>query len=413
MNIYIDCSRVYLFGGNHGIPRVVRNIVNNAINLKEYNITPVVLSFGKFRKIKRIPFRSERVLMLIKKIRSILFNSNNNINQSNSKDYITNKIYNMFSMAVILNKTVEIKKGDTLILLDRLLLTQFSDLLRSFKNKGVKIVSLQHDLIPLRYKQFCLQKDFESFSKYIKNSVQLSDSLITISNFVKDDLEKYIKEERNVLDINKNIKISSYRHGYDIDNVKTKIETNSKFRNVFAVPTYIIVSTIEPRKNHKYLLDAFDIIWNQGIRVNLLIIGKIGWMVDKIITRIKNHQQFGKQLFMINNMSDTELLYCYKNAKALITPSITEGFGLPIIEALSQKTPVLASDIPVFREVGKDFCSYFDISDYNNLAQLIMRWERDYQEPIHRNINEFKWPTWKESAEDFIEKVVSLSKHEK
>ena len=112
---------------------------------------------------------------------------------------------------------------------------------------------------------------------------------------------------------------------------------------------------------------------------------------------------------MINNMPDSELLYCYKNAKALVTPSVTEGFGLPIIEALSQKTPVLASDIPVFREVGGDFCTYFDLSDHANLAQIIINWEKSGQKPSCRDINEFNWPTWKESTEEFIGKIIALN----
>lgn len=411
MNIYIDCSRVYVFGGNYGIPRVVRNIINNTVNIKTYKVTPIIFSFGKIKKINRVPLRSEKILYLSKKIRALFTNINSKSILSDSKNIKTDSliIYNLLTLITIFNKTIKIEKGDIFVTLDNFAMLAFPEYLMSIKNKGVIIASLQHDLITLRYSQLYPPEDVVRFTKHLENSLKLSDICITVSDYVKNDLENYIKEKAVILDINKNIKISSYRHGYDIDNVKTETNTNGNLRNIFTVPTYIIVSTIEPRKNHKYLLDAFDIIWNQGIRVNLLIIGKIGWMVDQIITRIKNHEQFGKQLFMINNMSDTELLYCYKNAKALITPSITEGFGLPIIEALSQKTPVLASDIPVFKEVGKDFCSYFDISDPNNLAQLIIRWERDHREPNHRKINEFEWPTWRESAEELINKIIYLN----
>jgi len=209
-------------------------------------------------------------------------------------------------------------------------------------------------------------------------------------------------------DNKKDIVFDSFKLGFNLDNISSKIIRSDRLKTIFTKPTYIIVSTIEPRKNHSYLLDAFEKIWNSNIKINLLIIGKIGWMVDGLIKRIQDHEQFNKQLFMINNMSDAELLYCYKNAKALITPSVTEGFGLPIIEALSQKTPVLASDIPVFHEVGGGFCTYFDLSDPTNLTQIIINWEMNGQKPVSRDINEFTWPTWEESAKEFIEKVIAL-----
>jgi alpha-1,2-rhamnosyltransferase len=140
------------------------------------------------------------------------------------------------------------------------------------------------------------------------------------------------------------------------------------------------------------------------------VIGVIGWNCSSIIKRLHNHEQLGKKLFVFHDINDIELLFIYKQAKALITASIMEGFGLPIIESLSRRCPVLASDIPVYREVGGDFCSYFDLEDSSSLADIIIKWEKTGQEPPHRNLNEFKWPTWKESTEELLKKIIDLNK---
>ncbi len=412
MTIYIDCSRVYVFGGNHGIPRVVRNLVNNLTNSNGYKIIPVVMSFGNFRPIKNIPFRSERILIFLKKIKSLIryqkftFSS---LNKNRIKKG-SSIIYDLFTINLLCKKRIDPKPGDIFVTLDNFLMSVFPEHINKLKGLGLKIGSMQHDLIPVRFGQFYPTEDIISFKSHLENSLRLSDICITVSDYVKSDLERYINENiNNIKDINKNIKIDSYKHGYNIFTSKQDVQTpNTTLNQIFLKPTYIIVSTIEPRKNHSYLLDAFEKIWGSNIKANLLIIGKIGWMVDDLIKRIKEHKQYGKQLFMMNNVSDSELLYCYKNAKALITPSVTEGFGLPIIEALSQKTPVLASDIPVFREVGGDFCSYFSLSSPEQLAKIIIDWEKNGVKPNFRNINEFSWPTWKESTNDFIDKVISL-----
>jgi alpha-1,2-rhamnosyltransferase len=169
------------------------------------------------------------------------------------------------------------------------------------------------------------------------------------------------------------------------------------------------VGTIEVRKNHQYLLDAFDLVWQQCPDAVLCIIGKIGWLSEHVIDRIKNHPLYKKNLFMFNNVSDFELDYYYKHSKALIWPSLAEGFGLPIIEALNQGLPVLASDISINRETGKDFCTYFDIHDPASLAKMIINIEKTGKMPQVRNNKEYKLITWEDSCRELFNQVQALS----
>ena len=111
---------------------------------------------------------------------------------------------------------------------------------------------------------------------------------------------------------------------------------------------------------------------------------------------------------MFNNLSDTELDYCYKNSKALVNPSLVEGFGLPLVEALHKGLPVLASDIPVFREVGEDFCTYFDLDSPNSLADIIIKIEKENKMPEVRKPQTYELTTWEESCRDLLTKATDL-----
>ncbi|MEM8119924.1 glycosyltransferase, partial [Morganella morganii] len=99
-------------------------------------------------------------------------------------------------------------------------------------------------------------------------------------------------------------------------------------------PVFLMVSTIEPRKNHGYLLDAFERAWAQGSQARLCIAGRIGWKCEALVERVRQHPELNKRLFMFNDLSDKSLEYAYSHAASLVFPSYVEGFGLPLVEAM-------------------------------------------------------------------------------
>jgi alpha-1,2-rhamnosyltransferase len=168
---------------------------------------------------------------------------------------------------------------------------------------------------------------------------------------------------------------------------------------------YLTVGTLEPRKNHKYLLDAFDLLWKQGEKVHLYIIGKVGWKCEDLLERIESHAEYGRRLMFYDNANDAELVACYKAAKAVVFASHVEGFGLPLVEAWQQGTPVYASDIPVFREIGGQDTSFFDLDDPASLAAII-RADQDNEPTVNS-----EWINWKQSAQqlyDAADRIASI-----
>src|SRR5690606_5090572 len=124
--------------------------------------------------------------------------------------------------------------------------------------------------------------------------------------------------------------------------------------------TFLMVGTIESRKGYDQVLDAFDQLWGEGSVERLVIVGRQGWLVDDLVQRILQHPENGHRLFWLSDVSDEALVKLYERTDALIMASEAEGFGLPLIEAAKHGIPLIARDLPVFREVAGEGALYFD-----------------------------------------------------
>ena len=298
---------------------------------------------------------------------------------------------------------MEFSQNDILLFLDATWLNSEYKFYESLKNRyGIKIVATIYDLIPINQSQFCSVDLTLTLKDWFEKSINLVDAYIGISKFVQKECYEYIKNS-----LNSDVLESKFDYFYLGANLKdfdlSKADIRDDFKELFKTKNvFITVSTIEPRKNHKYIVDSFDKLWEKGVDVRYVIIGKVGWEVDDFISRVKNHKEYNSRLFLLENIDDEHLLYAYKNSKALIFASFIEGFGLPIIESLHNKLQVLASDIDVHREIGRDFVSYFNLNDINSLIKLIE------DDNFNKNIDDFKWISWEESAKDLVEKVLKV-----
>ena len=121
--------------------------------------------------------------------------------------------------------------------------------------------------------------------------------------------------------------------------------------------------------------------------------------IPKITNTIRHHPQLGKRLFWLEGISDEYLEKIYAASTCLIAASEGEGFGLPLIEAAQHRLPIIARDIPVFREVAGEHAHYFSGMEPSNLAVAIKRWIELYRSGEHPRSDDMPWLTWKESTE--------------
>jgi glycosyltransferase involved in cell wall biosynthesis len=133
-------------------------------------------------------------------------------------------------------------------------------------------------------------------------------------------------------------------------------------------------------------------------------------MTENTMRRIHEHPQFNKKLLLIEGFTDAEINLCYAAATGLIAASIAEGFGLPIVEASLHEVPVLASDIPVFREVGGDGAIYFSLNGCEELAARIIQLSGTAASERKAMASRVKVNTWRESARRLVE-IVLEGKH--
>jgi alpha-1,2-rhamnosyltransferase len=268
-----------------------------------------------------------------------------------------------------------------------------------------------YDLVPVLLPEMCVPELVASFENWMEHAVRQAGFFVCISKAVAEECRRHLELRFPGLR-HQQVVYGSIRLGAELDLAPSGNAIRTPVRGLFEAPgrpgPYLVVGTIEPRKNHWYLLDAFDSAWTQDPDASLCIVGKKGWKCDHVLKRIARHPQLGRRLFMFNDLSDGELRYCYGKARAVILPSLAEGFGLPVVEALSLGCRVWASDIPVFREVGGEYCLYFDLRSPQSLAELIRRDGRGKLAGTPRPLAEFHWPDWEESCRELLQKILEL-----
>ena len=131
-----------------------------------------------------------------------------------------------------------------------------------------------------------------------------------------------------------------------------------------APPYFVAIGTIEPRKNHLLLLHLWRALAASGDEVpRLVLVGARGWDNEQVLDLLERSPLLAPSVAEVSGLSTPGLRNLLKGARALLMPSFAEGYGLPLAEALAEGTPVVASDIPVFREVSQDKALLIDPTD--------------------------------------------------
>lgn len=231
-----------------------------------------------------------------------------------------------------------------------------------WKSCGTSIVVVVYDLLPLRnYRWFTskLRRRFRAWLKLIKRQADIA---VCISNTVAEELQAWLSEQRQS---SRSPRISVIPLGGDLAATAPSSGLPGNADSVLAAcrsrPTIMMVGTIEPRKAYDKALAAFEALWRNGGGGSpaLLIVGKPGWKTELLQRRLRFHPQAGSSLIWLDDVSDEYLGNLYCAARGVMMASYAEGCGLPVLEALAHRVPVLARDLAVFREIGADGMTFF------------------------------------------------------
>jgi glycosyltransferase involved in cell wall biosynthesis len=270
--------------------------------------------------------------------------------------------------------------------------------------RNFTVVDYIHDIIPVTAKNLFDISEFK-FKHLIRQAFQFSDAIMTPSKKTVDDIINYIISDDDIK-VGEGLKLGFNYHGADFAG-KQAVTTIDHPNIALEMPYFLMVGTIEVRKNHLHVLNVFEKLWSQGINATLCIAGRIGWKVEPWVERLGSHPERNKRLFFINEPSDEELARLYTNAYCLIFASIDEGFGLPVVEAAHYKTPLLLSDIAIFREIAGPHARYFSLDDERFLVQAIIDFQRDMSAGLMKeDSSQIKEISWLESAKNILDDII-------
>lgn len=264
------------------------------------------------------------------------------------------------------------------------------------RQQGCRVVLMVHDLIPLRHPEYGEPLVSMVFRKWLIRMLRCSDAVICNSQATERDLKTYAASMKLPLPPTGHIRL-----GCDPVLPVGAPGTRSAIAQFFDKPTpsFAAVGSFEPRKNYAWLLRVFECLWNKGHNVNLFIAGRPTADGQALVSKMKQHPEQGRRLLTVFDASDQELEHVYTHARALLFPSLAEGFGLPLVEARTRGCLVIASDLPAFLELGDEGVSFFPQNSADALTKLVVD---------HANLNRsvqiapMRAFTWKESAEQFV-----------
>ncbi|MEN4902076.1 glycosyltransferase family 1 protein [Luteimonas sp. TWI1437] len=278
-----------------------------------------------------------------------------------------------------------------------------------FRAAGVKVAFVIYDILPVRHPEWWPLDGGRYHERWLRAIMDYSDHLICISKAVADDVRAWMDNAM----LESHPTIDWFHLGADIENSTPSRGLpdagEAVIERIGAATSFLMVGTLEPRKGHAHALAAFEQLWAQGIDVLLVIVGKRGWLVDELCDRIDTHPERGRRLFWLEAISDEYLARVYAASTCLLAASKGEGFGLPLIEAAQQGMPVLARDIPVFREVGGEHVSYFSSASAGSLAVALRKWIADHEAGRLPDVTALTWATWRESAKQLEAALLSPS----
>lgn len=406
--IFVDCTQTMSWSVMTGIPRVVRSIIREGRLVAAAHgatLVPVRFHWGRFVPVpvgrEGLPkptlshhsrlYRTQKMLLPRTLMRK------------------AGRLAARLRLASSASTDIVIGRDDVLLLADSSWREEWWEAIDRLCAAGARLGVVQHDFIPMRHPELVPPKSPAVFRRWMHATLTRADFVLAVS-------ETVARETRAELLALGRADVAK-RHVFTVHNGSDFLSREAaagrvraslrRFLDASPVAPFLTVGTIEPRKNQAALLEAFRMLRAAEPEARLLVLGMVGWNGQAVADAMRHDPDWGSGIFHLSDANDTELLHAYHHARALVFPSLAEGYGLPIVEALALGLPVLASDIPVHREVGSGACTFFDPTQPQALADSL----RDfclYGPRVRRGGMRVRPPTWPEAAEQVVMAALSV-----
>ncbi|KVF61567.1 glycosyl transferase family 1 [Burkholderia cepacia] len=224
---------------------------------------------------------------------------------------------------------------------------------RALQRRNIRSVFMVHDLIPLTHAEYCRPGIDEAHQRRIHTALRHADGLIANS---QDTLDALNAEARRAdLPLPPSV----------VARLAPGITSRARASRPLEHPYFVMLGTIEPRKNHWFMLH----IWRRLVETlgehapKLVVIGRRGWECENVVDMLERCEPIRGAVIEETDCTDERLRAWLLHARALLFPSFAEGYGMPLVEALTLGVPVLASDLRVFHEIAGDIPDYLDPLD--------------------------------------------------
>jgi glycosyltransferase involved in cell wall biosynthesis len=255
------------------------------------------------------------------------------------------------------------------------------------RRQQVKPIFVLHDLIPLTHPEYCRPGEDARHATRMDNLLATAGGVIANSRATLDDLSHYA--------------------GCKAVPVPPAIAAHlaaaplpaPHARRPLAEPYFVMLGTIEPRKNHVMLLQVWrTLVQRYGLAApRLVVIGQRGWECENAVDLLERCPALQEAVTQRHGCTDAELATWLHHAQALLFPSFAEGYGMPLAEALACGVPVIASDLPAFREIATDVPDYLDPLDGPGWCERVLAYTAP-DSPARcaqiERMRDFAAPTW-------------------
>ncbi len=255
----------------------------------------------------------------------------------------------------------------------------------------VPVILQVHDIIALEHPEYCSVLNALHIKALLPASIRKASRIIVSTDYVRRRVISHFPQAAD--------KTSVIPLGVDY----SRFSDDTAYPNRFGRPYILFVGNIEPKKGLDILLDAYGRIAD-CVEESLVIAGRIAWKSGGIVSRIREMERDGK-VIMAGRISEAELPSLYKHASAFVFPSIEEGFGMPVLEAMAAGVPVIHSDHPAVSEAAGGAGLPFENGNSGSLANQIHNLLHNKylcQELSNRGIARAKQCSWQRFAESLL-----------